>query len=113
MATRQNFFEAENYDLYDGTPPHSDLSTSFEAAQEIKQHIPTMQEEVLDVVELAQFYGCTDDEVELQLRKSPSSLRPRRRELVLLGRIVDSGERRKTRSGRTAKVWVTPQWRQQ
>lgn len=94
------------YDLYGGVPPHSDVGTSREAALSIAHYVPTLREEVYAEINSRGAAGATDDEIEMQLRKSPSSLRPRRRELFLLGRVADSGERRQTRSGRTAKVWV-------
>jgi hypothetical protein len=47
----------------------------------------------------------TDEEVMASTDMEGNTLRPRRRELQLSGYIVDSGERRKTQSGRTATVW--------
>lgn len=39
-------------------------------------------------------------------RQSESGIRSRRAELVRLGLVVDTGERRKTPSGRNAIVWT-------
>jgi hypothetical protein len=50
--------------------------------------------------------GATDEEMQTALRMNPSTQRPRRVELVEEGLIVDSGERRPTRSGRAAIVWA-------
>jgi len=50
--------------------------------------------------------GLTDEELQQQLAMNPSTERPRRVELVKLGRVVDSGARRPTLSGRAAVVWV-------
>ena len=51
--------------------------------------------------------GATDDELERLLQLRHQTVSARRRELVLLGKVVDSGRTRKTRSGCKAKVWVT------
>lgn len=50
-------------------------------------------------------YGLTDDEIEVLTRLKHQTASARRRELVLLGLVVDSGHRRPTRSGRPATVW--------
>ena len=46
------------------------------------------------------------DEAIAALKMNPSSFRPRRGELVEVGMLKDSGQRRKTASGRSAVVWV-------
>jgi len=51
--------------------------------------------------------GATDEEVELAFGLAHQTVSPRRRELVLAGLVKDSGERRKTSSGRQATVWVS------
>lgn len=48
--------------------------------------------------------GATDEEIASGLAMNPSTARPRRIELVGLGRIVKAGVR-KTRSRRNADVW--------
>ncbi len=50
--------------------------------------------------------GATDDEVEVALDMRHQTASARRRELVLSGAVHDSGERRNTRSGCAATVWV-------
>ncbi len=49
--------------------------------------------------------GATDEEMQLGIPMNPSTQRPRRIELVEAGLVEDSGERRKTRGGRSAIVW--------
>jgi len=49
--------------------------------------------------------GATDEEMQVALGMNPSTQRPRRIELVEEGLVVDSHERRRTRSGRAAIVW--------
>lgn len=51
-------------------------------------------------------YGATDDEMEIYLDMRHQTASARRRDLVIAGLVKESGERRKTRSGRTANVWV-------
>ena len=50
--------------------------------------------------------GATADEIALELRRSPFTIRPRCTELGRTGLIHDSGARRKNASGRNAIVWV-------
>lgn len=49
--------------------------------------------------------GATDEEVEIALGLKHQTASARRRELVQAGRVVDSGSRRPTTSGRQAIVW--------
>lgn len=50
--------------------------------------------------------GATDHELQTALRMNPSTVRPRRVELVERQLVIDSGRRRPTKSGRLAVVWV-------
>lgn len=96
------------YDLYGGHPPHSDQETSLDAATSMKPIVDTLQDRVLAYIVNQGAAGATDDEIEqaLQLRHQTASAR--RRELVLMRppRILHDGTRRRTRSGRAAKVWI-------
>ncbi len=97
----------EQYELYDGTPPHVPGSdTSLAAARSIARGITATHRRLLALFELAKDYGYTDDEMERALEMRHQSVSARRRELVLLGKVVDSGKRRVTSSGRTAAVWI-------
>ena len=49
--------------------------------------------------------GMTDEEMELIIEIEPNTLRPRRRELVMQGKVRDSGLNRSTRSGKPCIVW--------
>lgn len=51
-------------------------------------------------------FGGTDEEIQAALQLDPGTARARRVELVHMKLIVDSGTRRKTRSGRPARVWL-------
>ena len=49
---------------------------------------------------------ATDEAVQLGMGINPSTQRPRRIELVRLGKVVDTGRTAKTTSGRTAVLWA-------
>ena len=90
---------------YRGEPPaQSHSPTSIAAAEQIKTAIGP-----LHTVILAHLRNCpdgaTDEEMQNRLDMPANTQRPRRRELELMNRIVNSGETRKTRSGRMAVVW--------
>jgi len=93
-------------DLYGGRPPHERDSTSEQAADEIAPTALVLRERVFRFIAAAGSMGATDDEIELALGMRHQTASARRRELVLKGRIVDSGTLRKTSSGRYAHVWI-------
>lgn len=89
------------------TAPHVVGSdTSLAAAESVERQVPTMQRAVLDCIARGNDNGRTCDEVEVWLAMSHQTASARIRELAKAGAIVDSGERRKTRSGRKAAVYV-------
>ena len=81
--------------------------TSDAAARRIEEHAPKDRRRIHDFIRDRGPHGATDDEGESALGIKPQTYTPRRGELVGLGSIVDSGQRRKTGSGRSAAVWVT------
>lgn len=97
----------EQYDLFGGVPPHvAGSDTSQEAAEAIKPSVGRLKREVFAVVKRSGSIGITCDAIEADTAMRHQSCSARVRELVLEGRIHDSGERRKTRSGRAARVYV-------
>ena len=48
---------------------------------------------------------ATDEQMQLGLDLNPSTQRPRRIELVRIGRVKDTGRTAKTTSGRSAVLW--------
>lgn len=86
--------------------PHSD--TSLDAARAVQPRLNALQARVLERLKYCGIYGATDDELQASLNLNPSTQRPRRIELVEKGLARDSGNRRKTRSGRYAVVWCAP-----
>jgi hypothetical protein len=111
LESAQDWLQANLYpeSLYDGSPPSEDSDTSRAAAKSMTVTSNSMRGKVLTLIEEGMFFGvtgATDDEVEDYTGWLHQTVSARRRELVLLGKIKDSGMRRKTRSGRQATVWV-------
>lgn len=84
---------------------HSD--TSHAAAERIEPAADTLRAEVYSWIVRNGLYGSTDEETAEALSMAGNTQRPRRVELMDGGHVVDSGRRRKTRSGRNAVVWIT------
>lgn len=66
----------------------------------------TQRRDVLDALSSSGDAGLCDHEIAEALSMNPSSVRPRRGELVSGGWVEDSGLRRRTPSGADAAVWV-------
>lgn len=87
----------------------SDPGTSFDAAAKALLNSPLRH--AIYATHLAHPYGMTDDELETQLtnrsghRPHHGSLTKRRGDLVKLGLLEDTGDRRLTRTGCKAIVW--------
>lgn len=91
---------------YGGHAPSVGSTTSKAAADHVEGSIATKRLTVLAAIQKRGGQGYTDDELERRLGMCHQSLSARRRELVLLNQVKDSGKRRLTRSGRSATVWV-------
>lgn len=93
-------------ELYNGTAPCvAGSDTSAAAAEQITTGAGTLRERVRRYLVSWGAHGATDDEIEHALALRHQTASARRRELVLLGLVRDSGVRRRTRSGRNATVW--------
>lgn len=89
------------------TAPHVPGSaTSQAAAEAIRPHACRLRMAVLRSIAAHLGLGQTDEEVQESTKLGGNCERPRRRELVVLGYIRDSGWTRPTASGRQATVWV-------
>jgi transcription initiation factor IIE alpha subunit len=97
----------DQLDLFpDASVPYQTHSaTSHAAAREIKPKAATRRQKVYAYLADRGAAGATDEEIQIALEMNPSTQRPRRIELIRLGRVIDSGERRETTSGRKATVW--------
>lgn len=82
------------------------VDTSKAAAQSVRKTAPAMRAKVLAYIKSQGGNGSTTDQAEVALGMSHQTCSARVHELAKLGAIEDSGVRRKTRSGRTARVYV-------
>jgi hypothetical protein len=80
--------------------------TSEDAADSVKQSAPQIRERVFKYIDDCGVWGSTCDQAERDLRLSHQTCSARFNELRNVGRIVDSSARRKTRSGRSAAVYI-------
>lgn len=85
--------------------PHSDEDTSREAARSMRPHIARLEQVVLEAIRASGGEGLCDHEIEERTGLQHQTASARRRELVLRGLVEDSGIRRVTPSGRSAKSW--------
>ena len=88
---------------YPETPGFKKRGTSKAAADSMKEIAPTLESEAL--VNLAVHGDHTADELAFIMGRSILSIRPRLSALLAKGLIVDTGETRRTQSGRYATVW--------
>ena len=83
---------------------HSD--TSLEAAASVAKKTPRLRTMVFNCLENQRMgLGLTDEQLVERMGLPCDTVRPRRVELVREGKVVDTGLRRKNRSGRNAVVW--------
>lgn len=90
-------------------PPYrknAPVGTSEVAAAQIASHTPNQRSRIYAVIQDAGAAGLTDEQGQELTGIKTQSYTPRRGELVKDGKIRDTGERRKTRSGSPAAVWV-------
>ncbi len=97
---------SNEYDYYDGMPPHQRRDTSHMAAARIETSATNLRGKVYRHIRSRKHWGATDIEIQHALAMNPSTQRPRRIELTQKGLVRDSGHRRRTPSGRYAAVWV-------
>ena len=88
---------------YPHQPGAQDRDTSRAAATDAAETAPQLRARALAIVE--QSNGLTADEVAGRLGLSILSIRPRLTELSRMGKVRDSGVRRRNASGKKAIVW--------
>jgi len=86
-----------------GYQAHSD--TSREAAQK-NISAGAQREKILGILQANGIVGCTGDMLSHMLGINPGTISARLRDLELAGRVVKTKKRRKTRSKRTASVYM-------
>lgn len=91
---------------YHGLPPFvADSDTSEDAALSVNASASSMRTRCLELIEQSGTSGMTCDELEVAMRMRHQTCSARLRELVLTEQIYDTGVRRTTRSGRSARVY--------
>lgn len=88
-------------------PGAYDVDTSKEAAELIKHRAPKLRERVYQYIHEQGARGATADEVQVALGLTNQTGAPRVTELCRMGRIARTDERRKTRYGRNAGVYLS------
>jgi predicted ArsR family transcriptional regulator len=91
-------------DLLSWVPYVKGSDTSRAAAESIVPHVSTIEGEIR--VLLITLGGCTCDEIEVETGLPHQTASARLKGLSDKGLIRDSGARRKTRSGRAARVYI-------
>ena len=104
--TSQSLFADDDSDKPPPKTPHNGTPTSRIAAKLAKTFAATQQETVFAFIEQSGDHGATDQEIEHGLGIAGNSVRPRRRKLVELGRVKESGNLRLTSSNSPAVVWI-------
>lgn len=80
--------------------------TSKAAEQSVADDTARLRRLVMNAVKGRGKHGATCDELEVLFHLRHQTASARLRELFLMNRVKDSGERRLTRSQRKAIVWV-------
>lgn len=86
--------------------PHNNTDTSIAAANSKRGSAVTDRRVIFDHIEKAGAVGCTCDAIEGQLSMLHQTVSARLKDLRDSGSIIDSGQRRKTRTGRDARVYI-------
>jgi hypothetical protein len=107
---QQNMFGKLKVDPYGGQAPNNGVDTSKEAGASVQAILGALQAKVLRYIRSRGEDGATCDEVEAHLNMRHQTASARVRELVLKEGILYSGNKRRTRSGRNARVYVTPEF---
>jgi hypothetical protein len=92
---------------YPEQPGFKTNGTSEQAADSVKPRAEILRERCLEMFRKS---PLTADECAEKLGESVLSIRPRVTELSKLGKVRDTGVRRKNESGRGANVWIATDW---
>lgn len=96
---------------YPNTPGFvRDSDTSREAAESMHEAAPSIRERIYSWIERRGRFGATADEVEAKSGIRNQTITARIRELELSERLTKTEDKRKTRSGRNARVYVASKW---
>lgn len=96
--------------IYSGRPPFvAGSDTSEDAANSVASITYTLRRKAFEAIDSCRD-GATCDELEVLLYQRHQTISARLRELCLRNLIYDTGVRRMTRSGRSARVYKLTQW---
>lgn len=84
----------------------STAETSAAALRDIQPKAPSLRKQVEAFILGRGAEGATDEEIQHALDMVGNTQRPRRRELVKAGAIVEASEKRLTSSNKEATVWI-------
>jgi len=85
---------------------HGGADTSVQAAASVGKEVRALERGVvLDIIRRAGTFGLTLDELAGEMKKFPNAVSGRVTELRAMGKIFDTGRRRPTASGRSARVY--------
>jgi len=90
---------------YPMTPGHRGVSSSIEAAEKIKPKVGGMRGRVYGIIKLCGEEGTTVEELCAFMKLEAKHVQPRVSELRKLGKVIDSGLKRKSESGVSVIVW--------
>jgi len=97
---------SDQSDKYPHVPGHRGVDTSMEAADKIAPKLGRLQALSCHAIRLAGCNGATTHELCASLGMPKDSIQPRLSEMKRIGKIKDSGKRRRNASGVNAIVWV-------
>jgi len=92
-------------EVYPNHPGYKVAGPSKEAADKMAPKAPNLREQAFEIFKQHHRLGLTADELAFLLNVSVLSIRPRLSELLRMGVIEDSGERRKNNFKSTCTVW--------
>ena len=93
---------------YPQAPGHNKVDTSIEAAESMEKSSATLRTRVLNILGGADFpfvYPMTSEQISDISGISHENVWKRISELRAMGKVEDSGKRRRNRSGRKAIAW--------
>lgn len=88
------------------TPPTNGTPTSAAAARATAGRTAIDRERIVAFLHRRGFAGATADEMEHGIPMGGNTLRPRLLELRTASRVCKLGQKRETRTGNLAEVWI-------
>ena len=94
---------------YPDVPGHAGIDTSIAASRSMEESAGTLRKMIRDFIKETGNRGATCDEAEVRFNMRHQTASARIRELIIAGEIIDTGDRRATRSKRGARIYVIRQ----